>query len=774
RLLNGEINYELMVFDYIENIPKWGSYKRILDNYDNIILFTVSSKIPEIIEPQLARDNVYCVPLGSKNTRHLNCSLRIIRNHILRNRRYLRNLFDKLFDEFIIGLTINNSVYRLEEGMSRLLSGLSNLFDFKVVCALMKEGKNHIQVFKNDKEVDFCSLLCSDKNITRVCEDFLEGRAIYIPSELRYKDFLRFNATPEKARILVHCFKDTEYCGLCHLLGYRSLIFLPLNTAGQRKWLFLFADRNDNKDTEEICRYLEEKIPFLTGTISYLEQYWQEKALLNLHQISLKTGHIGVWEYEVDTRKIISSGLQTLFPYLRVPDELTEWWKYIHPLDRVNFWHAVKPCIHGATNSFAVDHRLLLPGDRLVWVRTIGECISRQGKYAQKLVGIGMDITAFMESEEKLKNVKENLRVASELGSIGLWSWDILKNEYTMNQSALDMFRISPKKFYTLEDWFNCIVPVHRELIRKELGEALAKEDGVFNVQYQIYYRGMYKQWIHTYGRVSARDSKGNPIRFSGTHIDITDKKRLEKQLANEVVISSLYAGFARSLLNLRDEGELTQMVCQTGVDILNSAFCFTGYFDSDRAMYFFYGIDKKKINKFEISFNMKELVKKEKILRRFIEAGIPLLINDVQDKEHLLFGKVPVNRLLCYPSYTPSHELVFVIAVNSEDNYTPSHWESIEWITSVYAQALERIRLEKKNLQKTKELEETVEKLQEALNTVKKLHGLLPICARCKRIRDDTGYWHEVEVYIRQHTEAEFSHGICPQCAKELYGDFL
>lgn len=59
---------------------------------------------------------------------------------------------------------------------------------------------------------------------------------------------------------------------------------------------------------------------------------------------------------------------------------------------------------------------------------------------------------------------------------------------------------------------------------------------------------------------------------------------------------------------------------------------------------------------------------------------------------------------------------------------------------------------------------------LQDALARVKTLSGLLPICASCKKIRDDEGYWHQVEVYIRDHSEAIFSHGICPDCAKELY----
>ena len=63
---------------------------------------------------------------------------------------------------------------------------------------------------------------------------------------------------------------------------------------------------------------------------------------------------------------------------------------------------------------------------------------------------------------------------------------------------------------------------------------------------------------------------------------------------------------------------------------------------------------------------------------------------------------------------------------------------------------------------------------LQEALAKVSTLSGLLPMCANCKKIRDDQGYWQQVEVYIREHSEADFSHGLCPGCAKKLYPDIF
>lgn len=66
------------------------------------------------------------------------------------------------------------------------------------------------------------------------------------------------------------------------------------------------------------------------------------------------------------------------------------------------------------------------------------------------------------------------------------------------------------------------------------------------------------------------------------------------------------------------------------------------------------------------------------------------------------------------------------------------------------------------------------IDQLQSSLEKVKLLSGFLPICASCKKIRDDKGYWNQIESYIKDHSEAEFSHGICPECAKKLYPEFM
>lgn len=79
---------------------------------------------------------------------------------------------------------------------------------------------------------------------------------------------------------------------------------------------------------------------------------------------------------------------------------------------------------------------------------------------------------------------------------------------------------------------------------------------------------------------------------------------------------------------------------------------------------------------------------------------------------------------------------------------------------------ARERIEEQKNNL------EALNQELQDALEKIKTLEGIIPICCVCKNIRNDKGYWEQIEAYMAQHSNAQFSHGICPDCCEKLYPD--
>ncbi len=76
-------------------------------------------------------------------------------------------------------------------------------------------------------------------------------------------------------------------------------------------------------------------------------------------------------------------------------------------------------------------------------------------------------------------------------------------------------------------------------------------------------------------------------------------------------------------------------------------------------------------------------------------------------------------------------------------------------------------VQMQKAHVQKIHELEQ-------ALREIKTLRGIVPVCAHCKKIRDSAGFWHQVEVYVSTHAEAEFSHSLCPDCMNKHYPEFV
>ena len=100
----------------------------------------------------------------------------------------------------------------------------------------------------------------------------------------------------------------------------------------------------------------------------------------------------------------------------------------------------------------------------------------------------------------------------------------------------------------------------------------------------------------------------------------------------------------------------------------------------------------------------------------------------------------------------------------------------AIDFLALRVGAELERYYMEEKLKQlvagRTAALEKTNQKLSKALSEIKTLQGIIPICSVCKNIRDDKGFWQQVEAYISRHSQASFSHALCPRCSEKYYAD--
>jgi two-component system cell cycle sensor histidine kinase/response regulator CckA len=131
----------------------------------------------------------------------------------------------------------------------------------------------------------------------------------------------------------------------------------------------------------------------------------------------------------------------------------------------------------------------------------------------------------------------------------------------------------------------------------------------------------------------------------------------------------------------------------------------------------------------------------------------------ELLQKLHRAEAVEPVETMRLRKDGTPVDVCVTVSAIRD-------HSGRIIGASSIAYDITERKRIEAERI-------ELIAHLNETLSKVKTLSGLLPICASCKKIRDDNGYWQKLEIFVREHSEAEFSHSICPDCMKLLYPQF-
>ncbi len=134
------------------------------------------------------------------------------------------------------------------------------------------------------------------------------------------------------------------------------------------------------------------------------------------------------------------------------------------------------------------------------------------------------------------------------------------------------------------------------------------------------------------------------------------------------------------------------------------------------------------------------------------------------------------VCRQLKSDGHTNNIPVIFISAVNEPlDKVTAFSLGAVDYILKPFHEdeVLARVKthLTLSILQRQLEMKNT--ELQKALDEIKVLRGIIPICASCKKIRNDEGYWEQIECYISDHSDAVFSHGICEECAKVLYPEF-
>lgn len=133
------------------------------------------------------------------------------------------------------------------------------------------------------------------------------------------------------------------------------------------------------------------------------------------------------------------------------------------------------------------------------------------------------------------------------------------------------------------------------------------------------------------------------------------------------------------------------------------------------------------------------------------------------------------VRRVRAIPSIAPPYLIIVSTKSEKSDVIAALDAGANDYLTKPFDPGELRARIEvgRRMIEMRFELNENVKELKKALAEVRTLKGIVPICANCKNVRDDQGYWNRVESYLNEHTEADFTHAVCPDCMKRLYPQF-
>ncbi|MFH2043840.1 MAG: PAS domain-containing protein [Pseudomonadota bacterium] len=446
----------------------------------------------------------------------------------------------------------------------------------------------------------------------------------------------------------------------------------------------------------------------------------QNESMLNHAQ---QLAHLGSYEYDIiNNRYIRSDEIFRIFGISRDevnPEEnLIRW---IHPDDR-GFVENNYQLLYEGISYEKVEFRIVRPDGEERFISGITD-VSFDNKGAPvKIVGCILDITESKKAEEEIRQKQYLLEQAQRLAHLGSYKWDIINQRYDRSDELFRIFGLTRDKVAPDDTLFKWVHPDDKDFIEKSYedtnsGRSTGKKE------FRIIRPDGNERYLLSDEEVML-DDRGTPIRSIGSVLDITEHKKVEEEL--------------RQSKNLLDQAQQLAHLGSFEYDIIN-----VRYTRSDEIFRIF-GISRDE-------------VKPEDHLTQWIH---PDDRDDIEKKDQAIEAGNKIG---------PKE--FRIIRPDGKERVILSYWEIILDDSGVPIKKIGCLLdiTERKKVEEQRE--ELILQLQQTLDNVKTLKGLLPICSKCKNIRTDKGYWSQIEVYIQTHTDASFTHSMCPVCMKEMYG---
>ncbi|MEG4420862.1 PAS domain-containing protein [Microcoleus sp. LAD1_D5] len=325
-------------------------------------------------------------------------------------------------------------------------------------------------------------------------------------------------------------------------IGLKSMISIRTSYQGKANGMICLHQydrpRHWTQDEIGLLKTVAAQIGIAIAQANLLEQDKQQRLKLQHSEASLaaaqKIAHIGSWEFDVVTNKSIWSeevfrifGLDSSAPEPTSAQLL----KMCHRDDRDLFQETVTLAISQGI-SYKKEFRFLHPSGQILYVEGRGEAVFNETGEVIKLLGTVMDISDRKQAEAALLLSEERFYLAFEGSAMGLWDWNLATGEVYFNPRWKTMLGYEVEEIAnSFPSWEQLVHPEDLSPATAALKAHLEGKNPTYEVEFRMLTKAGEWKWILTQAKVMERDASGNPLRMTGTHIDISDRKQAEVDL---------------------------------------------------------------------------------------------------------------------------------------------------------------------------------------------------------------------------------------------------
>ncbi|MEG3859346.1 PAS domain-containing protein [Microcoleus sp. herbarium12] len=329
---------------------------------------------------------------------------------------------------------------------------------------------------------------------------------------------------------------------LCRQIGLKSMIAIRTSYQGKANGMMCLHQydepRHWTQDEIRLLKAVAAQMGIAIAQANLIEQDKQQRLKLEQSEASLaaaqKIARIGNWEFDILTNKnILSEEVFRIFGLDSTKPEPTyiELVQMYHPDDRELFQETISLAISQGT-SYKKELRILHPGGQIRYLEARGASVFNERGEVIKLLGTVMDITDRKQAEAALLLSEERFYLAFEGSAMGLWDWNLSTGEIYFNSRWKTMLGYEVEEVENnFAGWEKLVHPDDVRPATAALNAHLAGKKPTYEKEFRMLTKSGEWKWILAQAKVMERDPLGNPLRMTGTHIDISDRKQAEVDL---------------------------------------------------------------------------------------------------------------------------------------------------------------------------------------------------------------------------------------------------